>query len=229
MTDPKRPPNPDGSLPAHARDTAAADYAGEGRCYPSGATMGNFLDEVRGVIRNEWIRVRGGAPLDPNFEMRLLNELMTAFSVGKVIPGYRPDESGQCTMHWAELACFGRWYSLLNEPQRLEALDAFTYGVREPWAQAGEEIWPPPPTPCTPDSSTTEATWCTENAPDGTCSNLWCCPSEVYSDPAYTGKGKSKDNKWLAIGLGALGAAAVAAVVIAVAATDDNSYVVADR
>jgi hypothetical protein len=227
---PNRPPNPDGSLPAHAPPPTPGGTpdASATQCYPSGAGMGPFLDEVRAVIRNEWIRVRGGSPLDPHFEARLLNELMTAFSVGKVIPGYRPGASGACEMHWAELACFARWYSLLDVTQRIQALDRFTYGSREPWLDPGEEIWPPAPSPCTPQSATTEATWCAENTDSGSCPNLWCCPPEVYTDPLYTGKGKSDDNKWMAIGLGALAAATVAAVVV-YAATPSKDYVVADQ
>lgn len=178
--------------------------------------MAALLDRVRGVIRAEWVRVRGGVPIDQNLEMRLLNELMTAFATGKVIPGYRKDASGQCQMNWAELACFGRWYAILNDDQRAWTLDSFSDGFREPWAQPGEYPWPPAPSPCTQASAEAEAEWCSQYADGGKCTQSWCCPDSVYGDPAYVqgGSSSASNTKWLAMGIGGLALAGLLAVVI---------------
>ena len=201
-----RPPSPTESLPAHTMLT---------NCYPSGANMAEFIDRLRTVLHNEWIRVRGGAPLDSTLEMRLANELLTAFSVGKVIPGYLRSANGDCEMHWEQFACFARWYSLLNEEQRADALDVFSSGIQTPWAEQGEYPWPPGPYPCAEGSLQSEAEWCAKYTDEGVCRNQWCCPPEVYSDPAYVGGStKSNNKKWIALGLGALAAAGVVAFVI---------------
>jgi hypothetical protein len=191
--------------------------------------MAAFLDRVRAVIRNEWLRVRGGSPLDPNLEMSLLNDLLNAFSMGKVIPGYYPNAQGACEMHWDELACFGRWYSLLNEEQRMEALDNFTYGVAAPWLEPGEYAWPPSPARCTDASAEQEAAWCAQYAENGVCKSQWCCPPEVYGDPVYAGAKESSkgSTKLIALGVGALTAAAIAAWLISSSA--EPRYVVASK
>lgn len=209
-----RPPGPGGALPGHAAEGSV--------CYPSGATMGDFIDRLRSVLHNEWTRVRGGAPLDSNVEMKLTNELLTSFSVGKVIPGYRPNAQGACEMHWNEFACFARWYSLLSEGQRNDALDAFSYGVRTPWTEEGEYAWPPAPAPCDAGSADREAEWCSQYTDEGVCKNQWCCPPEVYEDPVYAGgSSKSSDStKWIALGLGAIVAAGAVALLISQAEPD---------
>lgn len=154
--------------------------------------------------------------MDSNLEMRLLNELMTAMSTGKVIPGFKKDASGQCTINWAELACFGRWYALLDDEQRKWTMDSLADGVREPWAQGGEYPWPPAPAACTPSSADSEASWCAKYTEKGQCHHLWCCPEEVYNDPVYTSTGSSKNDntKWIALGAAGIVVAGVLAFLI---------------
>lgn len=185
------PPPPPGFPTPSGRPPPMVAGAGDLTCYPHDANTRLFLDLVRQLMVDEWVRLRG-LSMDQAETNRLTSELMAAFNTGKVIPGFYQDAQGNCFMHWNELACFARWYARLYGPERLDALDSLAAGSRAPWAEVGEYVWPPPPTLCGPNSSTEEAEYCAENPnPEGTCPQ-YCCPEDVWNDPTFD----PRDGKW---------------------------------
>ena len=218
-----RPPGPGPGSPTPSGAQPVAVGEPPLTCYPHDANTRTFLDVVRGIILDEWVRALGSTPV---MASQRLDELMGAMSVGRVIPGFRIAADGQCFMYWNELACFSRWYARLYAEERGQVLDALADGSSAPWTDPGEVVWPPSPELCTAATIARDAAYCQEYpSPDGTCPQ-YCCPEEVYRDPAYdpeTGKWAKElsggsGSKWTGVAIfGATAVAAIGAVLLVAA------------
>lgn len=147
---------------------------------PSDFDPSDFWFAVRRVIKREWIRLRyGSAAINKIYDLTpayaaLLEELVAALQAAQMVPGLAtsPDSDGKCLMNWLKLACFGRYYGMLDGPSRRELLSMIADGQGEAeWAQSellGHQWYF-----CIP-------------APDATDPQAeWCCDPDITTDPYY--------------------------------------------
>ena len=127
----------------------------------------------------EWVRRVGGDAAVLTFDNQggvpeqkvatIADELVKACVESGNIPGM----SVGCQIDMAAWACFARWYVYLDDSAQEVVRKRIRAGQKDPWNDpAGEVKLDDPTVRC---------------GPQETASNMFCCPSNTFTDPYYTG------------------------------------------